>query len=56
MQAESDDEKDEWKVEELKDKVRILVESPLFTVADLAQNNLIHGKILLLTHPQVGMM
>jgi len=33
--AESDGEKDSGKVEELKEKVRILVEAPLFTVADL---------------------
>lgn len=35
IDAESDDDKEDGKVEELKDKVRILVETPLFTVADL---------------------
>ena len=49
--ADSDGEKDEKKVEELKDKVRILVEAPLFTVADLVQHKLVDGKILLLSHP-----
>jgi hypothetical protein len=39
IDAESEDEKEEdGKVEELKEKVRILVETPLFTVADLNQH------------------
>ena len=41
LDAHSDDEKDQDKVSELKDKVRILIETPLFTVADLRENNLI---------------
>jgi hypothetical protein len=38
IDAESEDEKEDGKVEELKEKVRILVETPLFTVADLNQH------------------
>ena len=40
LNAQSDDEKSETKVQELKDKVRILIETPLFTVADLCENEL----------------
>ena len=40
INAQSDDEKSETKVQELKDKVRILIETPLFTVADLCENEL----------------
>ena len=46
LQANSDDEKDETKVMELKEKVRILVECPLFTIADLNSHNLIDGPVL----------
>lgn len=35
LKADSDDEKEENKVMELQEKVRILVESPLFTISDL---------------------
>ncbi len=38
LQANSDDEKDEARVTELKEKVRILVECPLFTIAELNSN------------------
>jgi hypothetical protein len=38
LQANSDDEKDETRVMELKEKVRILVECPLFTIAELNSN------------------
>ncbi len=38
LQANSDDEKDEARVMELKEKVRILVECPLFTIAELNSN------------------
>ena len=41
LDANSDDEKDEDKLSELKDKVRILIETPLFTVADLNENELL---------------
>lgn len=41
INAQSDDEKSETKVQELKDKVRILIETPLFTVADLSENELL---------------
>ena len=58
LDADSTDEKEESRVEELKDKLRILVETPMFTVADLNEQQLIskEGRVLLLTHPQAGLM
>jgi hypothetical protein len=48
IQAHSDDEKDEQKIIELQEKVRILVESPLFTISDLNAQSLIKGPVLVL--------
>lgn len=50
-----DEPKEESKVAELREKVRILVESPLFFVADLKQHDVFNGSVLLLQHSQVGM-
>ena len=41
LKAESDGEKEESKVIELQEKVRILVESPLFTISDLNTQKMI---------------
>jgi len=48
LAAQSDDEKDQSKVLELKDKVRILIETPLFTVAELYENELMSHNAQLL--------
>ncbi len=48
IQVHSDDEKEEQKIMELQEKVRILVESPLFTISDLNAQSLIKGPVLVL--------
>jgi hypothetical protein len=58
LKASSDDEKEESAVLQLKQKVSILVETPLFTVSDLKQAGTLASdcRVLLLQHPQIGMM
>jgi hypothetical protein len=58
LNANSDDEKDESQIAQLKEKVSILVETPLFTISDFKEADLFtpDSKVILLQHPQAGIM